>query len=89
MTLNKMDIDELLKLRGSIETELAKRSDQIRDQLSALGHRNGGRSRLKGIKIAPKYRGPKGETWAGRGAHPRWLTALLAKGRKLESYAIK
>jgi hypothetical protein len=43
---------------------------------------------LKGVKVPPKYRGPKGETWSGRGIHPRWLAALLKRGRRLDEYAI-
>ena len=43
---------------------------------------------MKGRKVPPKYRGPAGETWAGRGARPRWLAALLKQGRKLEEFAI-
>jgi DNA-binding protein H-NS len=39
--------------------------------------------------IAAKYRGPKGETWSGRGSMPRWMAALVAKGRKKEEFAIK
>jgi DNA-binding protein H-NS len=38
--------------------------------------------------VPAKYRGPGGETWAGRGARPRWLTALIKQGRKLEEFAI-
>jgi DNA-binding protein H-NS len=38
--------------------------------------------------VPPKYRGPKGDTWAGRGATPLWLVALLKKGRKKEAFAI-
>ena len=43
---------------------------------------------MKGRKVAPKYRGPGGDTWAGRGARPRWLSALMKQGRKLEEFAI-
>lgn len=43
---------------------------------------------LKGRKAEPKYRGPDGETWAGRGLAPRWLTALEKKGKKRESFLI-
>ena len=43
---------------------------------------------MKGRKVPPKYRGPGGETWAGRGARPRWLAALLKQGRKLDEFAI-
>lgn len=43
---------------------------------------------LKGQKAAPKYRGPNGETWAGRGLPPRWLTALEKKGKKRDGFLI-
>lgn len=42
-----------------------------------------------GAKVAAKYRGPKGETWSGRGSMPRWLAELVAQGRTRESFAIK
>ena len=40
-------------------------------------------------KVAPKYRGPKGETWTGRGLAPRWLAALEAQGKKRDRFLIK
>ena len=40
------------------------------------------------MKVPPKYRGPEGETWAGRGATPRWLTALIEQGHSIEDFAI-
>lgn len=43
---------------------------------------------LTGRKAKVKYRGPKGETWAGRGLLPRWLTALEKKGKKREQFLI-
>jgi DNA-binding protein H-NS len=43
---------------------------------------------MKGVKIAPKYRGPGGETWAGRGATPRWLKALAKEGHSIEEFLI-
>ena len=30
-----------------------------------------------------------GETWAGRGAKPRWMVEALKKGKKIESFLIK
>jgi DNA-binding protein H-NS len=47
-------------------------------------------SKLKGRKVPPKYRNPKNraETWAGRGATPRWLRAYVKAGHKLEEFAI-
>jgi DNA-binding protein H-NS len=40
--------------------------------------------------VAPKYRNPENpaETWAGRGLKPRWLTAAIKGGRKLEDFLI-
>ena len=34
-------------------------------------------------------RSPSGETWAGRGARPRWMVAALKKGKKMERFLIK
>lgn len=46
-------------------------------------------AKKKGASIAPKYRGPAGETWSGRGLTPRWLVSLLAQGKTKEEFAIK
>jgi DNA-binding protein H-NS len=42
-----------------------------------------------GVSVAPKFRGPNGETWSGRGLTPRWLAALEAQGSRKEDFAIK
>jgi DNA-binding protein H-NS len=38
--------------------------------------------------VAPKYRGPNGETWTGRGLTPKWLSTLIAQGRAKDSFLI-
>jgi DNA-binding protein H-NS len=38
--------------------------------------------------VAPKYRGPSGETWTGRGLTPKWLSTLIAQGRAKDSFLI-
>ena len=43
---------------------------------------------VEGSKIAPKYRDEAGNTWTGRGLKPRWLTAALQAGRKIEDFVI-
>src|SRR5262249_30584034 len=45
-------------------------------------------SSLKGRKVAVKYRVRSGNTWAGRGAQPRWLREKLKAGAKLEDFAV-
>jgi DNA-binding protein H-NS len=42
-----------------------------------------------GAPLAPKYRGPLGETWSGRGRMPTWLSALEGAGHNREEYRIK
>src|SRR5262249_7429680 len=99
INLKGMDVDALLALRTDIDKRLSQRRGKRKKHFSgrrAKGGKAGGfsravfgrRSALKGRKVAPKYRGPGGETWAGRGARPRWLTALIKQGRKLEEFAI-
>src|SRR5712691_9748201 len=101
--LNAMSFDNLIELSDSVTAWISKKAQATRDELEAqLARIDGaGRSRrttkagrgsaLKGRKVAPKFRNPKkrSETWAGRGAMPRWLRAEMKSGKKLEHFAIK
>jgi DNA-binding protein H-NS len=94
-SLASMSVEALLQLRDQIGVVLGQRADQLRTQLSRLGGGVGGNGRrrrassMKGRKVAPKFRDPEtGETWAGRGARPRWLVARLKAGKKLSDFAI-
>ena len=97
--LSRMDFESLLKLREQVEDALLSHRATLEKQLEAMGSsiaslgrgkiaRSGRGSTLKGKKVAPKYRGPDGETWAGRGATPRWLKAAIKEGKELESFLI-
>lgn len=46
-------------------------------------------SAATGKKVAPKYRGPNGETWTGRGRQPGWVAAALGAGRTLDEMLIR
>lgn len=39
-------------------------------------------------KADPKFMGPNGETWAGRGKQPNWLTELINQGASLEDFRL-
>jgi DNA-binding protein H-NS len=56
-----------------------------------MGKGSGGRRTRsdKGIKLKPKYVGPNGEIYTGRGPTPKWLKALERKGEKREKYLAK
>ena len=90
--LGSMSVDALLKLREDIDKALDRKARELRSQLSRLGVASVRRkqaSSLKGRKVPPKYRGPSGETWAGRGARPKWLVEAMKKGKKMENFLIK
>jgi DNA-binding protein H-NS len=97
--LKNMDVDTLLALRSDVEDALKERTRDLERQIAFLGGgevRRRGRpvgggvraSAIKGVKVAPKYRGPDGEMWAGRGAMPRWLAALIKEGHSVEEFLI-
>ena len=93
-----MDVDALLVLRSQIDNQLATRRSDLQKQLARLQRLsadapvaagNGRTSAMKGVKVKPKYRDARtGDTWAGRGVQPRWLTAALKVGKKLDDYLI-
>jgi len=87
-----MDLQErvgelLRKHRAEIEEQLERMDRAIAEVGVARAARRGG-SKLKGRPVPPKYRGPKGETWAGRGAKPRWLVAAVKGGKKIDDFLI-
>lgn len=99
--LNEMSASDLLALQKKINELLPKRIETekraLKKQLrliekyeQANGHKiKAAAHGLNGVKLAPKYRCPNtGETWCGRGLKPRWLTAAIKTGKKLEDFAI-
>ena len=48
-----------------------------------------GAKKQAGKPVAPKFRGPNGETWSGRGLSPRWLASLVEQGANRDDFAIK
>ena len=88
----------LMDLRKRVDEMLLKRRAELEKQLESMdraiavvgGARvvGGGGSALKGRKVPAKYRGPSGETWAGRGARPRWLVDATKRGKKLDDFLI-
>ena len=91
----RSEVDALLS------TKVTQERRNLESQLAALSRVNGGRGKggrpslgggaaLRGTTVAPKYRNPDNpsETWAGRGLKPRWLTAAMKAGKKLEHFSI-
>jgi DNA-binding protein H-NS len=99
-SLATLSLDALVKLRDDVTEALSNRASELRRQLSSLtgtstGAKRGPKfksSRLKGPKVAAKYRSKKDAklTWAGRGATPRWMRDEMKVGKlKKEAFLLK
>ena len=89
--LTGMSVQGLMELRKRVDEMLLERRAELEKQLEMLGGARvvrGGGSKLKGRKIPPKYRSHSGETWAGRGAKPKWLVVAIKGGKKLDDFLI-
>jgi len=98
----KMSLKELHELEGKVKkakiavqersrSELRQKLESMAAQAGfKLGELFGGRGG-KGRKVAAKYANPDdpSQTWSGRGRKPRWLTAKLRAGDRIEKFLIK
>jgi len=65
----------LLQLNGPIQTKQSQRKTGRRPY----------------PRVVPKFRNPNqpSQTWAGRGKQPRWLTAYLKSGMRIDDFRIE
>jgi len=103
INLDKMALKDLLELEARLERAIATARERERNEVKqkveslvqsagfSVTDLFGGRGSLKGRTVAAKYQNPenRAETWTGRGRKPRWLTAKLDKGAKLEDFALR
>lgn len=93
-------LKDLIAQRAELERQIAAARDeekghaiaQVRKVMAEHGltvaDLTPGQRRNSG-PVTVKYRNQAtGETWKGRGLQPRWLTAAIADGAKLEDFAI-
>jgi DNA-binding protein H-NS len=95
VSLSRMTVEALMDLRKRVEEMLLEHRAELQKQLARMDALVSGRravrrrrSLLKGRKVPPKYRSRSGETWAGRGARPRWLVDVIKGGKKLDDFLI-
>lgn len=97
------NLTELLAQRAALEQQIEKTQReerqktiaQIKSMMAEYGltvadlSARAAKKPRTGAKVAAKFRNKAtGETWSGRGLHPRWLKAALATGKKLSDFAI-
>jgi DNA-binding protein H-NS len=101
--ISTLTAEELLELIAVAQAEYAEKKEEAKrallEEFRARAAENGldlseitGKGRRKRSdagKPAPvKYRGPKGETWSGRGRPPNWLVELEGKGKKRADFMV-
>jgi len=99
--LKSMSAEELWSLHELVASVLASKilaeKAQLDQRLQQLGlgpsadAEKMSHARRPYPQVFPKYKNPAqpGETWAGRGKQPRWLTAQLKSGKKLDDFRIQ
>jgi H-NS histone family len=85
--LKGMNVEALMKLRNQVDERLLT---------VAIGVGVGIALAIIGYLLhwisswwGSTYRSPSDETWAGRGARPRWLVAAIKGGKKLDDFLIE
>jgi DNA-binding protein H-NS len=80
-------------LAGKILVKKSRLEQRLRQLGQVVPASDGHMSRARRPypKVVPKFRNPErpSETWAGRGKTPRWLTAQLRCGKKVDDFRIK
>jgi DNA-binding protein H-NS len=99
--LESKSVDELWSLHEQVTLVLTRKISAEKARLEQRLRELGQSESASAIKVSharrpyprvfPKYRNPTrpSETWAGRGKQPRWLTAQLRSGKKLDDFRIQ
>ena len=91
-SLETLSNEALCKLRDEVAQVLNSRAENLQREINQLigGNSVVNRTRHNGTirKVAPKYRGPNGETWSGRGLKPKWLITAMNEGKELQDFLI-
>jgi DNA-binding protein H-NS len=96
--LKSMSVDELWSLHKEVDSiltnklkiEKARLEQRMQKLAPGVTSTKNAHARRPYPQVFPKYRNPAqpDETWAGRGKTPRWLTAKLRSGKKLDDFRI-
>jgi DNA-binding protein H-NS len=84
------------KVKATFKAKISAEKKVLEDRLSQLNgrfrveHTSKTPERRPSPTVFPKFRNPEqpSETWAGRGKKPRWLTAQLKSGKRMDDFRI-
>jgi len=99
--LASLSSDELWALRQKVAATLASRLTAEMKTIENRLRQLDGLIRTRRLRkttgrrfyptVAPKFRNPDqpSQTWAGRGKRPRWLSAHLSSGKRIDDFRIE
>jgi DNA-binding protein H-NS len=97
--LERMSVDDLWTLHEEISSALSAKiiteksvlEDRLRQLDGKLRSERQTSERRPYPTVIPKFRNPEepSQTWAGRGKQPRWLTAQLRSGKRIDDFKIQ
>ena len=87
--IHKMKL-QMEEISGRLDVLVNSKSDPLTLLSMQVDDLKPERPRRPYPKPAPKFRNPDdpSQTWAGRGLRPRWLTAQVKAGKKIEDFRI-
>ena len=92
--LQRLELD-VANLRRTLKADVIRQAQAIIDQFDlkstdlSFSDLQAPRKATGRTPVAPKYRGPNGELWSGRGRSPRWVVAIEEAGQSREDYLIR
>jgi DNA-binding protein H-NS len=98
--LEKMNLDDLWHLHERISSILERKIEtekrKLQRRLDELGRKSSevvaeSPRKRPYPKVIAKYQNPDNpsQTWSGRGRQPRWVIALLARGRDINDFKFR
>ena len=98
INLDKLDLDGLLELQKDVEARIRGKQREYRNEIKSQIRDLMAKADLTAADLdarsSPgaakvKYRSADGSlTWSGRGRKPKWVTAHLEKGGKIEDLSV-
>ena len=79
--------------RKALRSDAIKEAQQIIDQFELVSSDFRfsdieAARKAKRAPVLPKYKGPNGELWTGRGRRPKWVEEILAANGNLDQYLV-
>lgn len=84
------EVRKALAKKGAARPKKAAKAAEARPGPKAKAKKAAkpGRPKKARKPVPVKFKGPKGETWTGRGKQPVWLRDLLKDGRALDEFKV-